>query len=546
MIIWLGKVDKIVKLKYICINEKVKLIKSLVISAPIIVTPLLANSCNAKNDGNKSKFPVINPDATFAAKYYVDALAKTLKTQLDSISSSVTALAPKANNTLDITSQINTARANAKKNVKTESDLIDEITISFQRTGNLKVEKNTDNKDILTVYPTFINSSSTQQTLTTTLSLTISSNDKNTQTITNNYNVAKGFKNYTKGLPNAEVGAVQISNDGGTIYVETTEGVSVGTKNNDTWNFKNYKTGLSSNAVKWVYPFNNGNTIFVGSLGIVGDQVGGLSVGTKNGNTYTFKNYSTATGLIDNDVISVYPSSDGNTIAVGTVNGVSMGTKQSDGSYTFKNYNESDGLGNDEIESTYLTSDGNNVYVGTFDGVSIGTKNGDTWTFKNYTEGLKVVVISAVYPRNNGNTLYVGTEGSGLAVGTKSNDTYTFKNYPVGAGQGSNAILGLYVNKDASTIYAATAYNSFASHPHPGGVSVGIKKADGSYAFSYYTAGLGSTETEPITASSDGNTVYVGTVKGLSVSSSNWINQSIIHYSQNNHQAIVLNNKNNN
>ena len=518
--------------------KKVKLIKSLLISAPIIVTPLLANSCDSKKDnGNKTinatkindnasaKLTPLTPATTTDAEYYVDALAGTLKTALDDIADQVVAAATTSDNTLNITSVINTAKAEAKKIATDDPDNIDNINLAFNGTGNLKIEKNNDTYT-LTVYPSFINANSTEQTLTTTLSLTYD-NNTDTQAITNTYNIAKGFKNYTTnaGLGDNQIFSVYASSDGNTIYAGTGGGVSVGSRNDNTYNFTNYTTsdGLGSDTVNSIYASSDGNTIYAGTGG-------GVSVGTKTSSGYTFKNYTA--GIGSSFVQSVYASSDGDTIYAATVFGVSVGVKKGP-VYVFNNYTA--GLGNILTSSVRASNDGNTIYVGTAQGVSVGTKNNDKYTFTNYTTGLGNENVISVYNSGTDNTIYAGTRG-GVSVGTKNQaNKYTFTNYTTGLG--NNVVHSVYTSSDGNTIYAGT----------DDGLSIGTKQSNNSYTFQNYTAGLDNDQALSVYTSSDGNTIYAGTNGGgLAVSSSNWLTQNNLSYSVNNYQAIVLNNKNNN
>ena len=525
--------------------KKVKLIKSLLISAPIIVTPLLANSCDSKKDsgskpipatkindnaGQLTPFSTLTPATTVDAEYYVDALAGTLKTALDGIADQVVATATTSTNTLNITSVINTAKTEAKKIATVDPDNIDNINLAFNGTGNLKVEKNNDTYT-LTIYPSFINSDSAEQTLTTTLSLTFDSNT-DTQAITNTYDVAKGFKNYTTsdGLGNNIVRSISASSDGNIIYAGTDGGFSVGTKSGNTYNFTNYTTndGLVNNTVFSLYASSDGNTIYLGTIK-------GISIATKSGNTYTFANYTA--GLGNTFINAIYPINNGDTIYIGTNGGgVSVGTKKGS-TYVFDNYTTSDGLGNNITSSILASNDGNTVYVGTTQGVSVGTKqNDDSYKFANYNAGLGDINTNSVYTSSDGSTIYAGTNG-GVSVGTKSGNTYNFTNYTTSDGLGNNVVHSVYTSSDGSTIYAGTN----------GGVSVGTKQNDDSYKFANYNAGLGNDQVLSVYPSSNSNTIYESSYDGgVAISAANWLTQNNLNYAVNNHQAIVLNNKNNN
>ena len=525
--------------------NKTKLIKSLLISAPIIATPLLASSSalsstvNNKNNNNSTNRSVGNQEAvaTANAKYYVYALAKTLKTQLDSISSDV-ANAAKGNNTLDITTQINTAIANAKKIATDSPSNIDKIALTFKGTNNIKVVKNSDGKYILTVFPSYINDSSTQQTLTTTLSLTLSSTDKNTQTITNAYDIAKGFKSFTDGLTSKIVYTVYASPDGNTIYAGTggtrraveIGSLSVGTKKGSSYTFQNYDTsdGLGSNIINSVYPSSDGSKLYVGTSS-------GFSLGIKQKDG-SYKFTTSKVGEISNIVSSVYVLNNGNKVITATGGGVSVGTKKTGSNkYKFKDYLA--GLGSNIVNSVAASSDGNTIYAATFNGVSVGIKkNGhkghSKYKFTNYTAGLGSSDTNSISVSSDGNTIYVATDG-GVSIGIKqSSGTYKFTNYTDGLG--SKTVNFISVLNNGNTIYAGTK----------SGVSIGTKSGD-TYKFINYTAGLGDNLVTSVFPSADGKNIYAGTYGGgIAVSSSNWLSQSNLSYSSNNYQAITLNNKN--
>ena len=523
--------------------KKVKLIKSLLISAPVIMTPLLANSCNSKdnnkqitatkiNDNAQAQPSALTPAFTVDAEYYINALAGTLKTELDSISANVVSAAT-GNNTLDITSQINTAKAEAKKIATNIPGNIDNISLTFNETGNLKVKENNDTYTLM-VYPTFINNNSTQQTLTTTLSLTFDDNT-DTRSIENTYDIAKGFKNYTTGLGSMDVNSVYATSDGSKIYAGTDNGIGIGTKESgsNNYRFTNYTQGLNSNKVNAIFASTDENTIFAGTAD-------GLAIGTKQSgsNIYTFVNYTTANGLGSNNVYSIYISRGEDTIYAGTAGGVSVGVKQSGtDNYTFTNHTT--GLTSDHIATVYATNGGNTIYAGTIpiggtSGLSVGTKQEDnSYNFTNYTtaNGLGSDTINSVYPASDDSTIYVGTS-DGFSVGIKQdNNSYAFKTYKTGLS--SNIIRSVYAVGSGSTIYAGT--NS--------GVAIGTKSGD-DYTFTNYTTGLGNNTVNAIYSPSAANTIYAGTDGGLSVASANWFAQSNLNYLANNYQAITLTNQN--
>ena len=237
------------------------------------------------------------------------------------------------------------------------------------------------------------------------------------------------FKNYPNGLGSYHVQAVYGSSDGSKIYVGVSDtgnnkgGVSVGTKNSaGAYNFRNYTRGIENKYVYSIYASSNGNTIYAGTTE-------GVEVGTKSGSDYSFTNY--AAGLADTFAQSVYASPDGNIIYAGTERGLAIGTKNSGGVWIFKNYTK--GLGSPRVYSVDVSPDGNTIYAGTDNGVSVGTKTGSTYAFKNYTAGLGSTRVNSVYALSSGKTVYVGTDnGVSVSLGsltTENNLGYLANNY---------------------------------------------------------------------------------------------------------------------
>ena len=77
-------------------------------------------------------------------------------------------------------------------------------------------------------------------TLIGTVSIVGSGTSIMTSCSENNTNNKIAFKNYTtkNGLGSNYVTGVSVSSDGNTIYAATYGGVSIGTKSNDNWTFK--------------------------------------------------------------------------------------------------------------------------------------------------------------------------------------------------------------------------------------------------------------------------------------------------------------------
>ena len=480
--------------------KKYKLIKTLTVATPILITPLVAASCNNKND-NSSKDSTLTPSGKVAS-YYVDALAKTLKAELDSISSDVTSTAAKTSttsapqSTLDITPQVTKAINDAKKVAVSNPSAIDKIVLSFKGTSNLKVEKNSENKYILTAYPGYYTNSSEQQTLTTTLSLSLSSKNKNTQTITNTYTIANGFKMYqfyVTDLPGC--GPLKQTNNGQTLYVATfTGGIVIGNRQADgTYKWTNYRKGLpETNTILDLTITNNGDKVY----GVTGLPLGegGVYIGTKQADgTYTFK-WNTIPNFHEPE--GIVATNNGDTLYVCGEGGITIGTKQKDGTYTWDkittvNYiqpyqlavlnngntiysggtrlyvftktdnkwtNKEITKDGQSISSTSIavSSDGNTIYAATYDGGGLTEvkKSGDNYTTKTFNSpelanGVEVIKII------NDNTLYMGTEIYGLVIATKSGDNFTFKNYSNGLGT-KNKVNDVILSDDKKTIFLGT------------------------------------------------------------------------------------------
>ena len=480
--------------------KKYKLIKTLTLAAPVLITPLVAASCNSKND-NGSKESTLTPSGKVAS-YYVDALAKTLKAELNSIASDVTSTAAKASttsapqSTLDITPQVTKAINDAKKIAVSNPSAIDKIVLSFKGTSNLKVEKNSENKYILTAYPGYYTNISEQQMLTTTLSLSLSSKNKNTQTITNTYTIANGFKMYnfpTTGTPGT-YGIAQ-TNNGQTLYVASLGGgVEIGNRQTDgTYKWTSYTKGLPDTlTIGDIAVSSDGNTVYAAT----GDQssTGGIFIGTKQPDgTYKFKLNKTPSLI---DVEGIYVSPDGNTIYAAGDGGASIGTKQPDGTYKFKS---TGGFG--EGANNYCihpSPDGKTLYVG---GLYLyaGVKNGDTYTFKKITniiayrlamsaDGNTIYTVSDQSSDNslteikknennytvktfnspqltglgrsveifNNDTVYIGAN-RGLTVATKNGNDFTFKSYNNGLDKDSSVIYGIAIANNKKSIYLSTS-----------------------------------------------------------------------------------------
>jgi hypothetical protein len=159
------------------------------------------------------------------------------------------------------------------------------------------------------------------------------------------------FTNYTTtdGLPVNGLRCVVLS--GSTIYVGSTNGLSVSNTGGTSWT-----TYLSGQTILSIYV--TGSTIFAAS------NSGGLHVSTNGGTNWT--TYTTANGLGSDTTTGVYVL--GSTVYVSTFGGLSFST---DACATWATYITTDGLASNSTMCVFAS--GQNVYVGTGDGgLSIG------------------------------------------------------------------------------------------------------------------------------------------------------------------------------
>ena len=247
-------------------------------------------------------------------------------------------------------------------------------------------------------------------------------------------------------------------------------GLDVGTKAKpgDPYAFKNYKTGqgLAVNDVYSVYGNTDLSTI------LVGEQGGGVDVGTraKASDDYTFTNYNKGSGLASDNVESVFGNKDLSEILVSTDNGLDVGTRaKASDPYTFATYDDvspgKKALPSDNIASAYGNADMSEILVSTDRGLSVGTKQNDgSYTFVTYntSSSNKLASDSVAFASGNTNmsTILVGEYGGGLDVGkrAKASDPYTFDNYSKNSASplSSNKIIAGYNNADLSTILLGT------------------------------------------------------------------------------------------
>ena len=290
--------------------------------------------------------------------------------------------------------------------------------------------------------------------------------------------------------------------------------------------FEHYSTStdnkLVGNRVTSTYGNADMSTILVGS------ERGGVSVGTKQKDgSYKFDNYNSSNGLDNNLVTSVYGSRDMSTILVGELRvgfefysgGLSVGKRQADGKYKFTIYRLMYGLPIQNVYDVYGNSDMSKILVGNDHGVSLGTRQANgSYEFDLMKYSEKDKIFNSVYASADMSEILAGSFGGGLDIGSKQGDeNYTFTNYGTSSSGNrklsSNTVLSTYGNKDLSTILVGT--NS--------GLDVGTKQADGSYDFVNHSTSSSGEEkladnyVNSISGNADMSTILVGTDAGLDV-----------------------------
>ncbi|MCX6417477.1 MAG: OmpA family protein [Actinobacteria bacterium] len=377
------------------------------------------------------------------------------------------------------------------------------------------------------------------------------------------------------GLGSDTVNAVYVV--GANVYAATDAGLSIST--NGGASFTNYTTanGLGSNNVSGVFVV--GNTIYASTTdttyGYGNPTVGGLSISTNGGTTFTNKNM--ANGLGSSDVKAVFV--DGNTIYAGTSisakviatspvtnmevnsgivtlttsadNGLAVGSivyvsgvdTTLDGIYSvtaasttqFSYAKNTPDLGSTSVDPAYGTAT-----LKAPGGLSISTDGGISFTHLNSTVLCGSVTCNSVRGiYASGSNIYLATNNH-LAYST--NGGTTFINSPTG----EELQNGVYVN--GNTVFVATGFglqystNYFATEPAGSGVSAGFADAhvtdvyvNGGTLYASTWGGLGISTDGGATFTNDttenclgddfvtgtfvsGGIIYVATAGGLSIS----------------------------
>ncbi|TNF69504.1 MAG: hypothetical protein EP298_03185 [Gammaproteobacteria bacterium] len=194
----------------------------------------------------------------------------------------------------------------------------------------------------------------------------------------------------------------------GSIYAGTDKGLFVSTDSTGSqFNPVADHTGMLTNKqINSIYVSNDGKTIYVATNDGFYSSINSAVV------------FKKANDLGDYQVNTIEVSNDGQTIYVGTINGLYIGHKKNRGILSFDDpITTSSGLIGNNIQSIYVTSDDNTIYLGinkkgsqhveSNSGLSISTDGGTTWMNKLTSNGLGSNRVNSVLEMNN--TIYVGT-----------------------------------------------------------------------------------------------------------------------------------------
>lgn len=253
------------------------------------------------------------------------------------------------------------------------------------------------------------------------------------------------------------------------------------------------------------------------------------------------QNFSTFNKLPSNSVPSIFVTNNGTqeTIYVATEGGLAISKDAGD---TFIIRTNSDGIQNYALQDVFVDSSG--IYIANYDGIFVSKDNGITFNkLLTLTRASSVVVVGntifagghlGLYISRDagvsftkatgftggvshifvkGNSVYVGTQTSGLAISNDNGLNFTTKTTIDGLG--SNAVRGVYVDAE-DRIYAATWVGGL-SILQPGATSfTNIFQLPGeTYNGSITGAGFFT----GVTGDSNGNIYVTSAYGGLAISS---------------------------
>ena len=201
-----------------------------------------------------------------------------------------------------------------------------------------------------------------------------------------------------------------ITDDSGTIFTATNEGVGIATKSSSGYNaFNVTKANLSSKDVKAIDVSRNGNTVYIATSV-------GIDIGTASGNTYTFKNlWTPAEATKITKINDLQATSDGSIYAA-TNQGLWFSKKNGS---TYGSFSQI-GLADTNVNDVRFAADNSIVYAATDNGLYIGTKTSTNYSFKEYRNNDKV---TDVYVSSDQSIIYIGITNpiiGGFAISKKN------------------------------------------------------------------------------------------------------------------------------
>ena len=364
--------------------KKVKLIKTLTVATPVLLTPLVAASCNS--NGNSGKGTPVSP--------------KTPNTIYAGTGNGV-AVGSIVNNTWKFTN----------------------YDLGYNNSYGVAASNNGNKVFVATENPSTFGYGGVQIG-------------------TKQSNGSYRFRKYTRtdGLISNDDKAMACTTDGSTIFVGTENGISIGTATGNTYNFQNYGKSVLGNNY-YIYDISatpNGNIIAAVTSKYT-------LIGTKQSNgSYNFRSYSGGVRYPRSYGVYITPNAE-KVYVCNNSDDLIVGTKSKSG-YSFSKVNAT-GLSRNTLYSVYATPNNQHIFVGTdgFNGrtgLSVGNAN---YKFTNYTEkdGLGGATVRGIYGSPDGKTIYAGTN-DGVSVGKIIDNRYVFTNYT--AGLGSDNIYSIYAN----------------------------------------------------------------------------------------------------
>lgn len=248
---------------------------------------------------------------------------------------------------------------------------------------------------------------------------------------------SSSFKISDIGLANKDVKKVAVDNHG-KIFATTSNGLAISDDAGSTFgNYTGIKNELPSSNIMSVSA--NSNSLLVGTDN--GIQVYNNIDKLNYANDATESNVNT---LLDSNIMTGYAFSGW------YGNGLKINTESIQ--RTIKYTGTTSGISDDYVTSFAMES--SNLYVGSLGGLSISHDNGNSWTFKDASNGMPGYVYTVAV---TGNNIYAGTYGSGLLISHDGGNTWKTVHL-----SGDDDIIHSVV-VDGTNVYAGT-YN--------GGVSI--------------------------------------------------------------------------